>query len=668
LRIADFLLEFATLDASNDTPQFVHPQVPADDLASLGVPFLTKDKDGNSVLNTPHVDSQSVESAPRAPPADAQPNRAAAPLRSTYFYHRWMWTMFPWVAMANCGERFLRGAANQARDPHQASLASNSVSEAERLPKKGASPMSSAHVVAAAAAAVVGAKLPEIRKFAVNADLAPELRPGAAAALAIARSQTKFKTTQSSAANDEVDFTGGDDGAGESVEQLMADHFSHKLEALRATIQSSRGELDALRQERASLQRTLGQVHDQGNELGKMSVSTGDLEITLQSLVIRLEATQRGQRMSKLLHDNYDCVRLMCERHPAHSTALISELEMKLAQDGLFVGEVRRRLRESQFEGRGFTNATKVLQKGSLEMSVLQNAMLTQRIQQRELLQLPAPALAQEIDVPLNTSRFSKSLSSKAVSEDAEESTEAVWEARGDEIRARTFIPDVGDFYGKFHTAQILQSQLQALHFAAEARQRSLKEHLLGVEAERERVRTDSQSKLGTTSREARALQARLRTSRHAHKQSRENALAAERLKRDAFAGLQHVCTTLGVPPPDADTPVAEVVHAVESVLDALIEEKDKAAQRTADASQSLRDDELKARSPELEAALDQFEMPKALIAHRLTGKPKDDPAALANDSNDAAVPSRTDVKRDAQKSVRAEQRRQARLVGVPEK
>ncbi|KAJ1455560.1 hypothetical protein M885DRAFT_497564 [Pelagophyceae sp. CCMP2097] len=606
-----------------------------------------------------------------------------------------MWTMFPWVlgrvAMANCGERFLRGAANQARDPHQASLASNSVSEAERLPKKGASPMSSAHVVAAAAAAVVGAKLPEIRKFAVNADLAPELRPGAAAALAIARSQTKFKTTQSSAANDEVDFTGGDDGAGESVEQLMADHFSHKLEALRATIQSSRGELDALRQERASLQRTLGQVHDQGNELGKMSVSTGDLEITLQSLVIRLEATQRGQRMSKLLHDNYDCVRLMCERHPAHSTALISELEMKLAQDGLFVGEVRRRLRESQFEGRGFTNATKVLQKGSLEMSVLQNAMLTQRIQQRELLQLPAPALAQEIDVPLNTSRFSKSLSSKAVSEDAEESTEAVWEARGDEIRARTFIPDVGDFYGKFHTAQILQSQLQALHFAAEARQRSLKEHLLGVEAERERVRTDSQSKLGTTSREARALQARLRTSRHAHKQSRENALAAERLKRDAFAGLQHVCakrrrkgevsrqhgailphgltcTTLGVPPPDADTPVAEVVHAVESVLDALIEEKDKAAQRTADASQSLRDDELKARSPELEAALDQFEMPKALIAHRLTGKPKDDPAALANDSNDAAVPSRTDVKRDAQKSVRAEQRRQARLVGVPEK
>jgi len=213
-----------------------------------------------------------------------------------------------------------------------------------------------------------------------------------------------------------------------------------------------------------------------------------------------------------------------------------------------------------------------------------------------------------------------------------------------------------------------IRSQLQALHFAAEARQRSLKEHLLGVEAERERVRTDSQSKLGTTSREARALQARLRTSRHAHKQSRENALAAERLKRDAFAGLQHVCTTLGVPPPDADTPVAEVVHAVESVLDALIEEKDKAAQRTADASQSLRDDELKARSPELEAALDQFEMPKALIAHRLTGKPKDDPAALANDSNDAAVPSRTDVKRDAQKSVRAEQRRQARLVGVPEK
>jgi len=48
-----------------------------------------------------------------------------------------------------------------------------------------------------------------------------------------------------------------------------------------------------------------------------------------------------------------------------------------------------------------------------------------------------------------------------------------------------------------------IRSQLQALHFAAEARQRSLKEHLLGVEAERERVRTDSQSKCGPAQRKA---------------------------------------------------------------------------------------------------------------------------------------------------------------------
>jgi hypothetical protein len=52
-RVADFLLEFATLghEEAADVPPFVHPRVPNEDLASLGVPFLGVDEDGRSVLH-----------------------------------------------------------------------------------------------------------------------------------------------------------------------------------------------------------------------------------------------------------------------------------------------------------------------------------------------------------------------------------------------------------------------------------------------------------------------------------------------------------------------------------------------------------------------------------------------------------------------------------------
>lgn len=124
---------------------------------------------------------------------------------------------------------------------------------------------------------------------------------------------------------------------------------------------------------------------------------------------------------------------------------------------------------------------------------------------------------------------------------------------------------------------------MRALHNAAETRQRELKKVLTHVEAELEQVRYDSQSIVGSNSREARELQTRLGTQLGRHKHARETALAAERLRQAAFGGVKHVCTTLGIPPPDQDTPVNEIIHQVESVLEALMEEKDKTAQKMGD-------------------------------------------------------------------------------------
>ena len=141
---------------------------------------------------------------------------------------------------------------------------------------------------------------------------------------------------------------------------------------------------------------------------------------------------------------------------------------------------------------------------------------------------------------------------------------------------------------------------------------------------------------------------------------------------QQASSGPKHVCSILGIPPPDEDTPVNEIIHQIESVLEALMEEKDKNVQKLenqpAFQQQSSPGYEKLMRPPELDAALQHHEKPKNLIANKLPIKPAESeskllPESLDDDDDrvDDTVASRDDVKREAQKSLRAEQRRLAR-------
>ena len=440
---------------------------------------------------------------------------------------------------------------------------------------------------------------------------------------------------------------------------------------------------------------------------------------------------------------------------------------------------------------RGFAASNLVLQRAARDTTVLQNEILTQRVRQREHLQaiaLREQQLTDQRTQDLATGRTTQQLlestsadhqreprgggggggggggvllsaSQGAVvpaqqkqrrgsrcnsvvqqqSEDALSKLAVEWSAHAEEIRKATFVVDVREFFVKFHNAQTLQRQMADLHRAAELRKEELKRIALEIEAELEQVRYDTQSIVGTNSRDARELQQRLAQQLHRHKHERELALASERLRQAAFGGVKHVCTTLGIPAPDQDTPVNEIIHQVESVLEALMEEKDKSAQKMAGgggggggggganpgdttsdrAQQSFRTvdhqqpgyDKI-VRAPELDAALEQFETPKALIANRLPAKAPDesklvqedddndavdlhDSAGATNDQQTAAasaqptsqqggpnqhvsqqqpgqagaddtVKLRADVKREALKNIRAEQRRKARLEPPP--
>lgn len=60
------------------------------DLASLGVPFLSIDEDGRSVLNKPLLTETKEDDKPAGVDQPPKPNEDF-PDCTTYFYHRWMW-------------------------------------------------------------------------------------------------------------------------------------------------------------------------------------------------------------------------------------------------------------------------------------------------------------------------------------------------------------------------------------------------------------------------------------------------------------------------------------------------------------------------------------------------------------------------------------------------
>lgn len=70
---------------------FIHRCAPPNqDLGSLGVPFLSVDEDGRSVLNKPLLTETKEDDKPAGVDQPPKPNEDF-PDCTTYFYHRWMW-------------------------------------------------------------------------------------------------------------------------------------------------------------------------------------------------------------------------------------------------------------------------------------------------------------------------------------------------------------------------------------------------------------------------------------------------------------------------------------------------------------------------------------------------------------------------------------------------
>ena len=113
LEIGDFLLEFATLghEKDADVPAYVHPKVLAEDLKSIGVPYVEIDEEGRSSLVYPdilHVYSNKYKTDD-GPGTEGGKAIDDVPECTTYFFNRWMWIQFPYIALGNCDVRYTQG-------------------------------------------------------------------------------------------------------------------------------------------------------------------------------------------------------------------------------------------------------------------------------------------------------------------------------------------------------------------------------------------------------------------------------------------------------------------------------------------------------------------------------------------------------------------------------
>ncbi|CAM9268591.1 unnamed protein product [Chrysoparadoxa australica] len=682
LAVADFLLEFATLghEVAADIPQFVHPNIPYEDLASMGVPFLSTDEDGRSILNKPVLAKEEESDRPSGVDVPPKPNEDF-PSCTSYFYYRWMWIMFPWVALANCGGRYLKGIELQSSEMASVGRVGGVKGGIGSLPtggKKGRKP----------GLLTTKDKSRAGHRKKPGEDQENETLPRIGMTC-VPKVQRRCSRTV------KREPKGGQGKTGSEQDQ---NYWHYLMDTIRNDIKDLKEEFDILVQQRVMLVKKKAGVDDEHMVLTKLAASTVSGEDRINELKAKEDRVMRSHTTAKLLAKNYKSLLLMCERHPAHCQALIDELEIKLAQDRRLVGEFRKRCHEEVYERMIYQVDYGHLRKVVQEAAALNHGLLMSGYKQHQVLQRSNTDDTARLN-SLGQSLSSESTAGRRAPKTRLQGTEPGEGNAGEEdeireraqqlegawnlIRRSTGIVDAETFIQKYLNTDQLEAQMMELKHASELRSADLKQEMQALEGELEDARYSSLSIGGN--KEARNLHQRVAASQVRLKHSKERAESVEQLQRNAIGGLRHICSMLGVEEPDEISGVPDAFLQLEQALDLLVDEKDKTSQKGADVGgirggPMLSTDSLSGsldlsitRPPEIEAALQVYTSPKTRIARQLLNRRSsmlDSYPEIGADSDDGeggkdssgTVTTRLAVKQKAAKSFRAEQRRIARL------
>jgi len=730
LQIAEFLLEFATRghEERADVPAFLHPPVPTEDYKSMGVQYLRQEEDGRSILFTPCLEEfKGIDDGKQAPEIMPKPNEDF-PTVSTYFYQRWMWIQFPLVALANCRQNYFIGIDFATKKRNFFNMGGSALAQTKVKPKKGGmfsddrGPLMSKTLPTymrskskeSVTSSVKGGqqswsftRLPEL-KHIMNKD------PRAKAA--------KKNPLRSQSAE-------GKYGNNEAENSEMYGAFEKALGQLREEISAMRAQYDAMVNHRPILEKKYSELNDEFNFLSQLDTTNLEKEQKRKKLCNRGENLEKKHNFERTVGKNYKKILLMCERHPAYSGALIKELEQKLKLYERLVTEIRERFRADTYERQAYQVSYRQMREAINETVALHHEMLSQRLQQHSNLK---KANAAEIKLKESKAKVDDSSFGSAVHSLEEgdldqvgsvgphrgggESPRTVGTAasRGpegeatkkltltyyrdalDRLTQKTGIADVNLFIQKFANCDQLERQMSSLKAGIERRKEELMREVEGMEKELDLVRFTAGAQAG--SKEIRDRDRDLNEAINNLKHTQERAETANTLKRSLMSGLKHICSILGIEESQtAETSPQNLIYSIETVLDAISDEKDKNLQKgettgpmspqTLNSTMSFHELTTQTsldltRPKEVEAALTQYETPKTRLAARLPARPMDnsdlagrfskviesrDPATEdkeddSDEDESGNVPDRKMVKLKSRSTLKTEQKRMARM------
>lgn len=656
LEIGDFLLEFATLghEKNADVPALIHPKVLSEDLKAIGVPYIEIDEEGRSSLVYPdilHVYSNKNK------PDDAVGTEGGKavddiPECTTYFFNRWMWIQFPYIALGNCDNRYTAGINQKLLEDSNMNTRgkklSDEMSDQRNTLKKGnKNSLTGSNSNASFSQSVDSMKLPKI-KFNRKA----------------AKSVSRAEKVE-----DELDATNS------KVQQ--------RIDSLQDTISNYREEYDFVIQMKSIVARRLQDLKDALSDLQRTAESCnqfdGELEVASKR---ETEAFNRYEGV-KTMNKNLIQLSLMTDRHPANVPALITELQNKVTQDEYILSEIKKRLWEQRFEHqthminfrrmKGLVQEAVHMHNSLLEYKYEYKKSLTQQAIDDEKRLLSESKSKSTSDHPRKKLDNSLSVSRQNTSKEVDCNDQAgqtlSWEDAWAIISSRTGIVEPESFFGRIKNGSALIEQINTIKKASEAKLDTMKKEVVTVEEELEEARYQASFAGGQSSKEhVKMLSEKQQELRHV----KEKTEATEQLEQKVVAGLAHICEILFIPKSDEETPVIHLVRDIEAVLDTLINEREKQLQQTQtqgkEYSGTMQIPETLNRSPELDFAVSKLGNPTVRLPSRLPSKGTDGVGRIqsgrSNDDeeNEEGMWDRSFAKSQSLKSLKMELKKQAKL------
>lgn len=352
LEIGDFLLEFATLghEKDADVPALIHPKVLSEDLKAIGVPYIEIDEDGRSSLVYPEI----LHSLCNKQKNDIDGSTADAPTKAiedvpvctNYFYHRWMWIQYPYVALGNCDVRYTEGVNQKLQDmtateagvnnngnKSSKNILSNSMNTLRHSTSADSIRLKKNNLLSASMNSMPGNPNDSgapMKTWDPKTFKLPEIKFNRKAARSVPRILRE----------DHLNENGS--GGNNKVAQRMV--------ALQDSIQNYREEYDFLIQMKTILIRRLQDFKDNLKDLQRTAEGCTQFDDDLHLAIKREEDASVKCENVKLYNKNLYELSLMCDRYPANVPALITELTNKIELDKLIIAEIKKRLWEQKFE------------------------------------------------------------------------------------------------------------------------------------------------------------------------------------------------------------------------------------------------------------------------------------------------------------------------------